>query len=156
MKGADATAGSVAAGGVALTDEQRLAWLRLIRSENVGPATFRSLINHFGSAQAALEALPDLSRRGGANRAVRIASRDEAEQEAEAIARLGGRLVGMASRSIRLGCGMPTRRRPSSRSAAPRNISRRPPSLSWARATRPSPAARWLQCLRRTCAAPSS
>src|SRR5258708_166157 len=44
----------IKAGGVALTDRERLAWLQLIRSENVGPATFRSLINHFGTAQAAL------------------------------------------------------------------------------------------------------
>ena len=35
-----------------LTDEQRLDWLRLIRSDNVGPRTFRSLINHCGGARA--------------------------------------------------------------------------------------------------------
>ncbi|MEX0751352.1 MAG: DNA-protecting protein DprA, partial [Xanthobacteraceae bacterium] len=52
--------------GVRLTDEQRLDWLRLIRSENVGPRTFRTLINHCGGAGAALAALPDLARRGGA------------------------------------------------------------------------------------------
>ena len=39
------------ADGVALTDEQRLDWLRLIRSENVGPRTFRTLIDHFGGAR---------------------------------------------------------------------------------------------------------
>ena len=49
-----------------LDDAQRLACLRLIRSENVGPVTFRELINHFGGAEPALEALPELSRRGGA------------------------------------------------------------------------------------------
>jgi hypothetical protein len=54
--------------GIALTDRQRVAWLRLIRSDNVGPATFRDLINHFGSAEAALAALPGLSARGGATR----------------------------------------------------------------------------------------
>ena len=52
--------------GVRLTERQRLAWLRLIRSDNVGPATFRDLINHFGSAERAIEHLPELSRRGGA------------------------------------------------------------------------------------------
>jgi DNA processing protein len=82
-------------GGVALTDAQRLAWLRLIRSENVGPATFRSLINHFGSAQAALDALPNLSQRGGAARAIRIASQAEAEDEMAATIRLGATFVGM-------------------------------------------------------------
>ena len=49
-----------------LTDEQRLDWLRLIRSENVGPSTFRALVNRYGGAAGALEALPDLARRGGA------------------------------------------------------------------------------------------
>jgi DNA processing protein len=48
---------------IRLTHEQRLDWLRLIRSQNVGPRTFRALINHFGGAQPALAALPDLARR---------------------------------------------------------------------------------------------
>ncbi len=81
--------------GVTLTDEQRLAWLRLIRSENVGPATFRGLINHFGSAQAALDALPSLSHRGGAARSVRIASLSEAEDEMAAMQRLGAVFIGI-------------------------------------------------------------
>jgi DNA processing protein len=46
--------------GARLTDEQRLDWLRLIRSDNIGPRTFRSLINHCGGARAALDALPEL------------------------------------------------------------------------------------------------
>jgi DNA processing protein len=48
-----------------LSAHQRLSWLRLIRSENVGPATFRALVNEFGGAEAAIEALPLLSRPGG-------------------------------------------------------------------------------------------
>ncbi len=67
--------------GPALSRAQKLAWLRLIRSENVGPVTFRDLVNHFGGAEAALEALPTLSRRGGARRALRIATSAEAERE---------------------------------------------------------------------------
>lgn len=67
--------------GVRLTDEQKLDWLRLIRSENVGPRTFRTLVNHYGGAAAALRALPDLARRGGAARATKIFSREEAERE---------------------------------------------------------------------------
>ena len=50
-----------------LTDEQRLDWLRLIRSPKCRPRTFRALVNHFGGARAALEALPSLARRGGAS-----------------------------------------------------------------------------------------
>lgn len=68
-------------GIVNLTDSQRIDWLRLIRSENVGPRTFRSLINHFGSAKASLERLPELARRGGATRVGRICSVDSAERE---------------------------------------------------------------------------
>ena len=64
-----------------LTDEQRLDWLRLIRSDNVGPRTFRALVDHYGGARAALAALPDLARRGGATRPARVCSRQDAERE---------------------------------------------------------------------------
>lgn len=73
-------------------DSQRLACLRLIRSENVGPITFRALINHFGGAQAALDALPELSRRGG-RRTIRVCPRDAAEAELEAAERIGARPI---------------------------------------------------------------
>src|SRR5512137_306590 len=63
---------------VTLTDAQRIDWLRLIRSDNVGPRTFRSLVNHFGSARTALERLPELARRGGASRHQRICSEEDA------------------------------------------------------------------------------
>ncbi|WP_375415216.1 DNA-processing protein DprA [uncultured Bradyrhizobium sp.] len=76
-----------------LTDEQRIDWLRLIRSDNVGPRTFRSLINHFGSARAALDGLPDLARRGGAARRYRIFGKDDAEAEIAAGKNIGVSLV---------------------------------------------------------------
>jgi DNA processing protein len=79
--------------GVRLTDEQRIDWLRLIRSQNVGPRTFRALINHFGGARAALEALPALARRGGGGASPQIYSRDQAEREFEASRKLGIALV---------------------------------------------------------------
>jgi DNA processing protein len=79
--------------GVRLDDAQRLAWLRLIRSENVGPVTFRELINHFGSAAAALDAVPQLAERGG--RRIRIASVDEITREIAAAASLGARFVAL-------------------------------------------------------------
>jgi DNA processing protein len=75
----------------ALTPAQLVDWLRLIRTENVGPVTFRQLFNRTGSAEAAISALPELSRRAG--RAVRIPSRDEAEDEIGSLAKLGGRFV---------------------------------------------------------------
>ena len=76
-----------------LTDEQRLEWLRLIRSERVGPRTFRALVNQFGGAGAALHALPDLARRAG-RASIKVTGRAEAEREIEALARLGARLIG--------------------------------------------------------------
>jgi DNA processing protein len=76
-----------------LNDRQRLAWLRLIRTQNVGPASFRDLINRFGSAETALEMLPELMISGGANRLVRIPSIAEAEAEMEAAKKAGARFV---------------------------------------------------------------
>lgn len=76
-----------------LTESQRITWLRLIRSENVGPRTFWNLLNHCGSAEVALEAVPDLARRGGALLGPRIVSAELAEKEIIGLARLGGRLI---------------------------------------------------------------
>ncbi len=78
-----------------LTDAQRFDWLRLIRSENVGPRTFRALINHAGGAGAALEALPELARRGGARRNIRIATAEEVERELTLARQLGVRFVAL-------------------------------------------------------------
>jgi DNA processing protein len=74
-----------------LEPEQRLACLRLIRSDNVGPVTFRELINHYGGAVQALEALPELARRGG--RTIRICPRDRAERELAAADKIGAEIV---------------------------------------------------------------
>ncbi|WP_349364353.1 MAG: DNA-processing protein DprA [Roseitalea porphyridii] len=78
-----------------LSDRQRIAWLRLWRTDNVGPATFRDLINHCGSAENALSMLPTLATRGGRQRHPHIPSEDEAEAELAAIARHGARLIGI-------------------------------------------------------------
>lgn len=71
-----------------LSDAQRLDWLRLIRTEGIGPRSFRQLINRFGGAAAALDALPDLTQRRG--RPVTPPSRMQAEDEVAALAQLGG------------------------------------------------------------------
>jgi DNA processing protein len=76
-----------------LTDEQRLDWLRLIRSENVGPRTFGALVQRYGSARAALNALPDLARRGGSARAIRICPLADAEREIETAQRFGAQFI---------------------------------------------------------------
>lgn len=81
--------------GITLTDNQRISWLRLWRTDNVGPVTFRQLITRFGSADAALEALPELATRGGVKRAPKSPTRSEAEGEIARLQRMGAKLVGM-------------------------------------------------------------
>ncbi|GJD47963.1 hypothetical protein OPKNFCMD_0676 [Methylobacterium crusticola] len=76
-----------------LSDAQRLDWLRLIRSDGIGPRTFRGLVNRFGGAGPALAALPGLARQRG--RAIKVTSRAAAEREVAAAARLGVRFVAM-------------------------------------------------------------
>ncbi len=83
-------------GAIPLTDEQRLNWLQLMRSDNVGPATFRDLINHFRTASAALEALPDLIARGAVLREKsELQPRGQREREIEYAARNNARFIGM-------------------------------------------------------------
>lgn len=79
---------------VELTEDQRIGWLRLIRTENVGPVSFQQLLNRYGSAEAALDALPRLVQRGGAA-PQRIASRQDAEDELARLRALGGRMVAL-------------------------------------------------------------
>lgn len=87
--------GRSGATGIPLTERQRIAWLRLWRTENVGPVTFRQLINHFGSAEAALETLPELAARGGSAKRQSIPSRSEIEDELARLGKLGGRILAM-------------------------------------------------------------
>ncbi len=75
------------------TDADRRDWLRLARTDSVGPVTFAQLIRRFGSAARAIEALPDLARRGGRAAPPRTPSHAEADRELEAGARLGARLI---------------------------------------------------------------
>ncbi|MCP5367941.1 MAG: DNA-protecting protein DprA [Hyphomicrobiales bacterium] len=77
-----------------LSDGEKLDWLRLIRSQAVGPITFHRLLERFGPAAAALDALPGLARRGG-RRDLKVCSRDAAEREMEQVSRAGARLVAL-------------------------------------------------------------
>ena len=76
-----------------LSAAERLDWVRLIRSQNVGPITFYQLIGHYGSAAAALGALPDLARRGGSRGRLKIFSRAAAQREVAAAQSKGVRLI---------------------------------------------------------------
>ena len=76
-----------------LPQAERTARLRLIRTETVGPITFRHLLARYGSARAALEAVPRLARRGGRAIPPRIPSMTEIEDELDRLARWGGQLM---------------------------------------------------------------
>ena len=75
-----------------MADSERLAWLRLARTENVGPVTFASLIARFGTAEAALEAVPKLAARGG-KREFGIPPQSEIAREISDLEKLGGRFL---------------------------------------------------------------
>jgi DNA processing protein len=80
--------------GIALTDAQRRDWLRLIRTEGIGPRTFRQLVNRFGGAAAALDALPALAR-DRLGRAVKPAAAEAIDAELDAARRMGARFVAL-------------------------------------------------------------
>ncbi|MEN2786295.1 DNA-processing protein DprA [Sphingomonas qilianensis] len=67
-----------------------VARLRLIRTAQIGPVTYRQLILRFGDAAAAIAALPGLAQRGG-GRAPAVADASLAERELAKVAKLGGR-----------------------------------------------------------------
>lgn len=76
-----------------LTEAGRRDWLRLARTENVGPVTFAQLIERYGEASIALAALPDLARRGGRVSPLGVPPLDQITRELEAGAALGARLI---------------------------------------------------------------
>jgi DNA processing protein len=76
-----------------LADAELLARLRLIRAGAIGPVTFWALMQRFGTARAAVEALPSLSEKSTRTRAITLPSVQDAERERDAIAKYGARLV---------------------------------------------------------------
>lgn len=76
-----------------LPTAEKLDWLRLIRSENIGPITFYKLLDHYGSAAAALKAIPDLAKNGGRAKNIRICPRATAEREMEELGKIGAQLL---------------------------------------------------------------
>lgn len=67
--------------------------LRLTRTENVGPITYRQLIARFGNASDAIKALPTLAKRGGRRRTLKVPDRQEVEMELDQLDRFGGRMI---------------------------------------------------------------
>ncbi|MEP9400249.1 DNA-processing protein DprA [Sphingomonas sp. VNH70] len=71
---------------------RRFAALRLIRSANIGPVTFRALIERYGDAVAAIAAIPGLAERGG-GRAPALADEGAVRREIARVKALGGRYL---------------------------------------------------------------
>lgn len=76
-----------------LSQEEKIARLQLIRTENVGPVTFRHLISKYKTGIDALAALPELARRGGRKKTLKAARISDITREIETLSALGGRLV---------------------------------------------------------------
>jgi len=81
--------------GERLDERQRRDWLRLMKSEHVGPVTFRQLIARYGEASEALKALPALAQRGGLKRSIRLYPAEAAERDLERADDIGARFVGV-------------------------------------------------------------
>lgn len=74
-------------------DQNTLNWLRLMRSENIGPITFNKLIEFYGDAGRALNALPEMAKRGGRKKPLVAYPEKKAIDEIKALEKLGGRLL---------------------------------------------------------------
>ncbi len=84
------------ADGNTMSDAEKLSWLRLSRTENVGPITFYRLMERYGSADEALRALPELSRRGGRKKPLTAPPLADIEKEYAALLKIGGKIVTVA------------------------------------------------------------
>lgn len=73
--------------------KEKMAWLRLMRTENVGPVTFYRLIETYGSASKAIEALPELAKRGGRAKPLTAAPLAQIEKEYQALKKFGGDIL---------------------------------------------------------------
>ncbi len=75
-----------------LTDKERSDWVRLSRSEGVGPVTFFGLLARFGSVSDAISALPDLIAKSG-RKGLKLVSAAQAEDEIAATIAFGGKIL---------------------------------------------------------------
>ncbi|MEM7172286.1 MAG: DNA-processing protein DprA [Pseudomonadota bacterium] len=78
---------------VSLSEAERLDWLRLYRSDRIGPIGFRDALRQYGDAATALKALPELAKRGGGRKAYRPYPLPAAQAEIQALDELGAGLL---------------------------------------------------------------
>lgn len=80
-------------GSEVLTSDEKFARYRLIKTSNIGPITFRQLILKFGSAVAAINALPELAKQGGRKKPLVAYTKKAATQDLKQLEKLGGHLL---------------------------------------------------------------
>lgn len=73
--------------------KERMSWLQLSRTENIGPVTFYRLLEAYGSASKAIEALPELAKRGGRAKPLIAAPLTQVEREYQALKKFGGDIL---------------------------------------------------------------
>ena len=73
--------------------DRQLAYLRLARTDQIGPVTFQRLLSVYGSPEKALAALPELSQRGGRKRPLKAFSMSKAKAEYGQTDALNGRYL---------------------------------------------------------------
>jgi len=78
---------------LSLSENERIARIQLYRCENVGPVTFFDLMNRYKTAENALEALPELARRGGKKRPLKICSKQNVMRELDEHKKHNARLI---------------------------------------------------------------
>lgn len=76
-----------------LSQQERIDWLRLARTPQVGPITFRDLLRRFSTPTEALLFLPELSSRGGRKKPLVPAPTKQIEKEFKALEKLGGQFI---------------------------------------------------------------
>lgn len=86
----------------AISEAEKLHWLRLSRAENVGPITFYRLVEYYNGAENALKALPELAKRGGKKKPLIAPPLSEIEREYNALRKLGGGIICAAEDSYPL------------------------------------------------------
>jgi len=74
-------------------DRDLIDWLRLIRTPNIGPQTFWSLLSRYGSAAEAIENAPSLAARVRGGKPLRLTPEKDAKRERDRVARYGASLV---------------------------------------------------------------
>ena len=76
-----------------MTEQETLDRLRLVRTDGVGPITYRRLLRQYGTAAAALDALPGLARAGGRAGPLVVPDPGAMRRERDGVAALGGQLL---------------------------------------------------------------